>query len=798
MVSLPIDSLLERVTESLAKHSNLVIEAPPGAGKTTRVPLAVQRALGGETLVLEPRRLAARLAARRVAAELGEPVGRTVGYQVRFEDVSSPDTRVRYMTEGVLTRRLRSEAALEGVTAVVLDEFHERHLEGDLALALLLHTQRTRRPDLRLVVMSATLDAAPVARHLGDCPVLRCEGRLFGLEIGYTPHSAAPLEEQVAGALEKLLAGGWRGGVLAFLPGSVEIRRALRACAPLARRAGLLALPLYGDLPAEEQERAVAPSAEPKAIFSTNVAESSVTIEGVTAVIDSGLARVASDSPWSGLPSLTVRRVSQASCVQRAGRAGRTAPGRVIRLYSEEDFARRPARDEPEILRRELSQMLLGLLAMGIEDLYALPWLDAPPAGAVGAARKLLERLGAVDAAGRLRRVGERMAGYPLHPRLARLVVEADSRGAGREGCRIAAALSSEERLDGSVHGGRSDVLALLDQRWAPRTAQVFEQVVREVRPRREKGHAPEADLLISILTAFPDRVARQRGKGQLALAGGGAAVLAESSMVRDEWLVAVDIEERRQQGAPRVRLASGIDPEWLLDLYPEQIRETRGVEWNKTAERVESVSALWFGELALAETREGAGDSAEASALLAAMAREAGWRRFADGAEIEALMGRAELVSELTGAGRLEESDVLEALASLCRGIRSFAELESRAGGGGLAAALIERLGGSARGLLDELAPLRLRLPGGRSVRVHYARGRAPWVSARLQDFFGMRETPKVGGGKVPVVVHLLAPNQRPVQTTTDLAGFWERLYPELRRQLMRRYPKHAWPEKP
>lgn len=797
MISLPIDSLLDTIVQSLRRHPNLVIEAPPGAGKTTRVPPAIRQALGGAVLVLEPRRLAARLAARRVAAERGEPVGASVGYQVRFEEAGGPDTRLWFLTEGVLLRRLLEDRELNGVTAVLLDEFHERHLEGDVALALLLHLQRTKRPDLRLVAMSATLDAAPVAKHLGDCPVARSEGRRFELDIRYTPHSAAPLEEQVAGALSSLLREGWRGGTLVFLPGAAEIRRALRACAPLVEARGMLPLPLYGDLPPDEQDRAVAPAPQPKVIFSTNVAESSVTIEGITAVIDSGLARVASDSPWTGLPALTVRRVSQASCEQRAGRAGRTAPGRVVRLFSQDDYARRPARDEPEILRRELSQVWLGLLAMGVKDPYALPWLDAPPEEAVQAAVSLLQRLGAIDSGGKLTPAGAKMARYPLHPRLSRLVLEAGSRGAGREGCRIAAVLSAGERLASTAHGGRSDVLALLDQEWMPQTSRILQQIQDEVRPRQGKRPG-EDDLLISILAAFPDRVARRRSNRQLALAGGGAATLAEGSVVRDEWLVAVDIEERRDRGHPLVRLASGIQPEWLIELFPEQIRESKGLEWNKSAERVEASSGLWFGELAIVESREGAPDSPEVAELLAAKAIEAGWEKFAGAKEISELQARLRFVSQFAAIQPFEEADIQEALASLCQGIRSFAELKSRAGDGGLVSVLLERLGPAGRAKLEDLAPTRLRLPAGRNARVHYAEGQPPWVASRLQDFFGMRETPKIAGGKVPLAVHLLAPNQRPVQTTTDLAGFWERLYPEVRRQLMRRYPKHAWPEKP
>ena len=345
MLRLPIDPAIPRIQEHLRTRGSLLVQAPPGSGKTTRVPPALLDVLPGQVWVLEPRRLAARLAARRVAFERGEPLGQSIGYQVRFEEVAGPRTRLRFMTEGVLTRRLLSDPQLPHVSAVVLDEFHERHLDGDLALALLRRLQRGRRDDLRLVVMSATLDAGPLVRFLGGCPVVRAGSRIFDLDIFHAPYSGKPLEEQVAGALATLYDGSPPGDVLVFLPGAAEIRRAARACAPLAQRAGLLLLPLHGDLSAEEQDRAVTPADRPKVILSTNVAESSITIEGVRAVIDSGLARVASDSPWTGLPRLQVSRISRASAAQRAGRAGRTGPGRVVRLYSAEDFACRPERD---------------------------------------------------------------------------------------------------------------------------------------------------------------------------------------------------------------------------------------------------------------------------------------------------------------------------------------------------------------------------------------------------------------------------------------------------------------------
>jgi len=786
-VRLPIDPLIPEIVEHLRSAQNLVLEAEPGAGKTTRVPPALLSLDDREVLVLEPRRLAARLAARYVAAERGEQVGGTVGYQVRFEEVAGPATRLRFLTEGVLTRRLLSDPDLKRVGSVVLDEFHERHLEGDLALALLRRLQQTRRPDLRLVVMSATLDAAPVAEYLGGARAIRSEGRQYPLEIEYTPHSAAPLEEQVAGALERLAARADDGHALVFLPGAAEIRRAQTACAPLAARRDWLVLPLYGDQSPEEQDRAVGPSDRRKIILSTNVAESSITIDGVSTVIDSGVARVAGHSPWSGLPVLQVSRISQASANQRAGRAGRTGPGRAIRLYPLEDFVRRPAHDTPEIARADLAPVALLLAAMG-EGIESMAWLDAPPLSAVEHAGALLAQLGVSEPMAR------EMARYPLHPRLSRLIIEARRRGVAEDGCTVAALLSAGQRLPSrSDEISRSDLLVLLASPWDWRTSQTVRQVRRMVNPQRQQGRDEDA-LLMSVLAAFPDRVARRRQGSELQLAAGGPAQLAPASTVTtEEFLVAVEAEDRRDRKAPLVRIASGIRPEWLLDLFPERVRETRQVEWNRAAERVESVSALWFDQIAIEESR-GIADPEAAAALLASKAMEAGVARFDEIESVDAFLNRARFAAE---HGAVPLPDPEAALRELAAGLKSFGELESAARGA-LVRTMERQLPPPARRLLEEIAPERIKLPRGRSVAVHYEAGQAPWIASRLQDFFGMRSTPTVARGAVPVVVRLLAPNQRPVQMTTDLAGFWERLYPQVRRELSRRYPRHAWPEDP
>ena len=755
---LPIDSLIPDIVASLRRSPNLIVEAAPGAGKTTRVPPALL-AFGGAVLVLEPRRIAARMAARRVAAEMGEEPGETVGYQVRFEEAASARTRLRFLTEGVLTRRMISDAGLAGVSVVVLDEFHERHLETDLALALLRRLQKTKREELRIVVMSATLDAAPVAHFLGDCPVLRSEGREFDLAIGHEPYSALPLEVRVASALESVIGSESAGDVLVFLPGAAEIRQAARACEAFARGHNLLITPLYGDLPPAEQDRAVQASSQRKVILSTNIAESSITIEGVGIVIDSGLARIASDSPWTGLPSLEVKRISKAAARQRAGRAGRTGAGRVIRLYTMEDFQRRPDHDAPEIQRRELSQMCLQLEAAGVHDPLELDWLDTPPESALAAAESLLDRLGARGAS------AEKMARLPLHPRLARLVLDG-----GERGCRVAALLSSGQRVQSS------DLFRALDEPWDGRTRAVYEQLRRYVRG----GKQDDVTLARAVLAAFPDRAGRRRAGGTVLLSNGSSAVMSNPP---GEFMVAMDVEDRGDR--PAIRLACPIEPEWLMD----RAIDRSGLEWNKQAERVEAVGALLYDELVIDESRGGSIDDEEAAKLLAAKVVEAGLERFIDRAEFDGFLARV----SFAGLGPLDEAEILQSLTAVCYGLRSFADVRKAAAG--LIPMLEQRVGAK---LLDELAPPRLRLPGGRQTQVHYESGKPPWVASRLQDFFGIDESPRVGRDRVPLVIHLLAPNRRPVQTTTDLAGFWQRLYPQLRRELGRRYPKHAWPEKP
>jgi len=780
---LPIDAILPRIVASLGDNPSLVVEAPPGAGKTTRVPPALLSLGSGEVVVLEPRRIAARLAARRVASELGERVGETAGYQVRFEEAVGPRTRIRFVTEGILTRRLLSDPDLRGVDTVVLDEFHERHLDSDLALALLKRLQK-KRPGLRLVVMSATLDTAPVAAFLGGCPIVRSEGKLFELSVKHLPYSPEPLHAQMRRAVEIVIEEDRSGHILAFLPGAAEIHRAMRECGPIARRAGLLILPLYGELPPAEQDRAVAPGPQRKLILATNVAESSVTVEGVTAVIDSGLARFATYSPWTGLPTLEIARISKASARQRAGRAGRTAPGRVLRLYPEEDFLRRRDHDEPEIMRSDLSQLCLALRAMRvasfpvqhfpIQHFNDLEWLSAPPQAAIQNAESLLDRLGAAGA------MVSKLARYPLPPRLARVLVEALERGVGETGCAVAALLGSGARIDRD----KTDLLAALESPQDSRVDRIRDQIRKIARPPRQTRHDDNA-ILMSVLVGFPDRVARRRAGNHVLLSTGTSAELSGGPPAY-EFMIALDAEERKEKPLPLIRMTARIEPEWLIDLFPDRVREQSGVTWNHVKERVESQSALLYDDLVIQESRSASPDMEATAALLAKKAMEAGIERFVGPAELDQFMARVDFAG-------FDRPEIPGALRDLCLGLRSFAELKNAAQD--FIPALEKKM--DAR-RLREIAPLQIRLQKGRQTKVHYEPGKPPWIASRLQDFFGMKETPRIGAHRTPLVVHLLAPNQRAVQTTTDLAGFWERLYPQVRRELMRRYPRHDWPERP
>lgn len=820
-IDLPIDPLLPEVVDTLSTRGVVVLQAPPGAGKTTRVPAAILDALPtGDVIVLEPRRLAARLSAKRVAEERGELVGDVVGYDVRFDRAIGPRTRLSFVTEGILARRLLDDRTLRSVACVVLDEFHERHLQTDLALGMLRRLRASQRPDLKLVVMSATLDAGPVARFLGDAPILTSEGRTFPVAVDHQPRpDDRPLPSQVASAIRELCNQGLDGDVLVFLPGAAEIRKCTESCAAVARDADLHVVQLHGDLPPKEQDAAIAPSSRRKVILSTNVAETSVTIEGVVAVIDSGLARIAGHDPWTGRTTLDVGKIARASAIQRAGRAGRVRPGRAIRLYTKGDFDARPEHDTPEALRADLAEPVLMLEASGI-DPRAFDWLSPPPGGALDGAMALLRRLHAIDDTG-VTDTGRRMTRFPLAPRLARVLVEAERRGVADDAC-VATAILAHGRdvyqrgFEDTATDAASDlsvrVTDLRDRHGVDRGAaaqieRIRAQLARLVDGRRA-AEDPDAALRMSILAGFPDRVARRRQGSQgrlgasrdLLLCTGGSAVLAESSVVRTAlFLVAVEAQDRRGQTV--VWMASAIEPEWLIDMFPDDVRETVDVSWNANAERVEATERMVYEKLILDESPAGrAAEGAIAQALVdRALAKGIG--SFMPGDALDELRARIAFLREsapdladAAGIAPLDDAALRSMLVAHCAGKRSFAELREA----GLLDEVRAEIGHAALARLDELAPTHVVLGNGRRAKVDYVPGQAPAISSRLQDFFGSVDTPRVAKNRVPLVLHLLAPNGRDVQVTTDLAGFWDRHYPKLRSELMRRYPRHAWPEDP
>lgn len=883
MIPLPIDPLLPEIVAGLAARRAVVVEAPPGAGKTTRVPRALLEAVApgarggtsgagsdrpGEILVLQPRRLPARLGAARVAEELGERVGETVGYTVRFEEVGGPRTRLRFVTEGILTRRLLTDPDLRGISAVVLDEFHERHLATDLALALIRRLQLGRRPDLQLCVMSATLDAEAIASYLDGCPRVRSEGRRFDVAVEHqTQPDDRPLAVQVAGAVRRAVREGPPGDVLVFLPGAAEIRRCEEALGELARAADLAVMVLHGDLPLEAQARVVGPSPRRKIILSTNVAETSVTIDGVVAIVDSGLARVAGHSPWSGLPTLSLAKISQASAIQRAGRAGRTRPGIAYRLYTRHDFEQRRTHETPEIARLDLAEVVLTLRALGVRDVVGFDWLTPPPVASVTVAEELLRRLGATDAAGALTDRGRRMLRFPVHPRLARVLVEAEDRGVGDEGAVLAALIGERdvrERSGGHGFGSRSgggtpgggrpgagdggaDVIALLEAFERARAARFARDVVRSggldpratesaerarkqlaglLRGRGDRRPVPapspmgatakgsatpsavtsaartraalDRELARAALAGFPDRVGRRREAGArtLVLAAGGTAELGYEP--DGDFLIALDAEERAAGGrgpTTTVRLGCSIDPDWLADVEGGDLRATDTLELDAATERVVRRSRLAFGALTLDETVCPAEPSPEVSRLLVEGAIARGLDAFDEPGALASLRARLQVLARAypeLGVPELGDETLRATLTAACEGLRSFSELRAV----GLGRRVADALPPAVRARLAADAPSTVTLPGGRSVAVQYEADQPPWIESRLQDFFGLSRGPSVAGGRTPLTLHLLAPNGRAVQVTNDLDSFWRNHYPSLRRELGRRYPRHAWPE--
>ena len=824
MRPLPIDPLLPEVVATLGRSRRLIVRAAPGAGKTTRVPAALlDGGLAGDrhVVVLEPRRIAARAAAEFVARERGGVVGAEIGYRVRFEQRGGPSTRLWFVTEGVFGRQLVADPFLEDVGVVVLDEFHERHLAGDVALAVVRHLQETVRPDLRLVVMSATLDTDAITRVLDGAAALTSEGRSFPVAIEHD-ETEGPLPARVAAALRRTLAVA--GDVLVFLPGAAEIRRTADAIAPLTAAAGVDVVPLHGDLPLDAQERALRPGPRRRVVLATNVAETALTVEGVTTVIDSGLARVARFDPRHGINVLRLQGVSRAAAEQRAGRAGRTAPGRCIRLWSRAEHAGRRAFETPEMLRLDLARTALELRAWGLAAVGELAWIDAPPAAALARADRLLALLGAVDAAsGALTPTGRRLLELPAEPRIARLLVEAERAGAGDDGALVAALASERDVLaSGRAFGttrdfppGPSDLLLRADlfldaarRRFAPEACRALGLEPRAVhaveRARRQLGRilarAGSGDartLLRLVLAGFPDRVARRRAAGapRAIMVGGTGIVLAAESVVREaDLFVAVDVERTAGPEA-RVRVASAIEAAWLAELFPGSVTDATELVFDATAARVVARVRTRYHDLVLAETTRTDVDRSAAGEILAGVVRRDPRGLLDDGAQ--ALLARlAFLRRAMPDLGLPDDPDALaaDALAGLAAGRTALAEVRRA----DAHAAIVAQLSPVQRAALAREAPPVHVLPSGRHATLRYPADRPPVVAARIQELFGLHATPRLAAGRVPLVVELLAPNDRPVQVTDDLASFWRTTYAEVRKQLRGRYPKHDWPEDP
>jgi ATP-dependent helicase HrpB len=838
--NLPIDAVLPDLTTSLMNNSGVVLRAPAGAGKTTRVPQALLDAgfgNSGQIVMLEPRRIAARTAARRIASEAGVRLGDLVGYRVRFENVSSPDTRILVVTEGVLLRRLQDDACLEHVSCIIFDEFHERRLDSDLALAMVRRVQQLVRPELKIVVMSATLDPKPVAMFLGDCPVIDSPGRQYSVRVEYLPHAdRRPITELATTGVDRALKAT-DGDILVFLPGVGEIQRTRVLLQAHAERHGFALMTLFGDMPAEEQDRVLAPVSRRKVILSTNVAETSITIDGVTAVVDTGLARQMVFDPDVGLDRLELVPVSRAATDQRAGRAGRTQPGVCFRLWDESSQRRRRETEIPEIRRVDLSASVLQLLVWGEDHPEAFPWFESPPIEAIQNALRLLRMLGAVDDRG-VTDTGRLLSRFPVHPRLACLIVNGARNGCLDRAATLAALLSEREpflrnasappsappREVQSMVRSRSDVIdrleavesAMHEGRMQSRFGEVhrgaLQTIVRTARQLRECGNsvmtqpagsevsqnliheASNDGLARSLLAAFPDRVARRReAVGDRALMVGGRGVrLGPNSAVFDaQFFVCVDVDGAGSEAL--VRQASAVERDWLESAAVV----TTAMFFHPTQKQVVARRRVSYLDLVLEESPSPIEDPAAASQVLFEASRpvmeevlpdDEGWRNLlARVSCLKAWLPDQELPE-------INEALLTELLRRQCQGRRSFAELRQSL----WTQTLRTLVGFDAMQRVEREAPEQITVPSGNRIRLVYEAGKPPVLPVRIQEVFGWKETPRIACGRVAVLLHLLAPNMRPQQITDDLSSFWTNTYPVVKKELRRRYPKHSWPDDP
>ena len=818
MNALPIDAVLPELCAALAARDECVLQAPPGAGKTTRVPLALlgEPWLAGQTiLMLEPRRLAARAAAERLASELGEALGETVGYRIRLDSRVGPRTRIEVVTEGILARRLQDDPGLEGVGLVIFDEFHERSLDADLALALTLNGRALLRDSpLKVLLMSATLDGERLAALLGDAPVVASEGRLHPVEIrwGAPAQPGEWVEPRVVQTILQALAEE-SGSLLVFLPGQAEIRRVQEQLQQsLAGRAGILLCPLHGELDLPAQRAAIEPAAagQRKVVLATNIAETSLTIDGVRVVVDAGLARVPRFDPASGMTRLDTQRISRASATQRAGRAGRLSPGVCYRLWSQAQHEQLPAYGEAEILQADLASLALQLARWGAAP-DELAWLDAPPAAAYAQARDLLVRLGALEARGSLTAHGQAMAGLPAHPRLAHLLLRGQALGLGALAADLAALLSERDILRGAgadLHSrlsllagdGRASAVARGGVQRARQLARQFRGYLRGAVDSPQADPEPSRWLGALLALAYPDRVARQRrpGGAEYRLANGRAAQFAEpDALMKHAWLVVADLGSRQGQREERIYLAAELDPALFDGPLAEQVSQQEVLDWDEREGVLRAERQRRVGELVLdSQPLPGLDEAARARALLA-LVRRKGLALLPWTPELRQWQARIALLRglDLQQQGASDWPDLSDAalLAGLEDWLQPWLGKVSR-----LSHFASLDLAGILAGLLpwplpqqlETLAPKTLEVPSGSRIALDYSE-QPPVLAVRLQELFGLAATPCIAGGRQPVLLHLLSPARRPVQVTRDLASFWANTYAEVKKDLKGRYPK-------
>ncbi|MDR0993301.1 MAG: ATP-dependent helicase HrpB [Verrucomicrobiota bacterium] len=842
---LPIHEIQPRLAKAIKHAKRILLSAPTGSGKSTQIPqmLLDMGALGtqGRVVVLQPRRLATRMLAERVAQERGGNLGDEVGYQIRFESHIGADTRIQFETEGILLRRMLSEPTLPGVAAIVFDEFHERHVYGDVTLAQALELQRTSRPDLLVVVMSATLDTRLLEPYLAPCELIRSEGRMHPVEVAYLSRplhgDPEPPWEAAAAAYENAVRNGRaEGDTLIFMPGAYEIQRTIEALRHTPAAKGALLLPLHGELPPQEQDAAVSPQTGRKIVVATNVAETSLTIEGIRLVIDSGLARVARFDPWRGINTLLVEHISKASADQRAGRAGRTAPGYALRLWTEAEQAGRAEQDVPEIKRVDPAEILLTLKALGIEDVEAFPWLEPPEPKAMERALGLLHDLGALDAAGRPSPLGLRMLCFPLHPRYSRMLLAAAERGAVRPIALIAAIAQGrplfvrnagkqtvEQRRDILGDTGGSD-LFLLMRAWhyarnnrfdvgrcrrlgihaaaARQVGPLWERFLRIAESQRlpvETAAPEDEDIAKCILAGFSDQVARRLDKGTLRceLVHGRRGELARDSIADEaDLLVANEIHEiGRGDGELQVLLtqATAIQEAWLRDLYPDDFADQTSVQWDSAARRVTARRETTFRGLVLTAKPLESPPAEEAARLLAKAVLHGECTLKEWGHAVEQWMARVNLLAEAWPEWALPTYDEAARellLQQICHGSASYKDIKTKP----VLHTVKSLLSPAQQALVDQHAPERVELANERKVNIHYAQAAQPFISARIQELFGVDRLPTLAAGRIPLTLHILAPSHRPVQITRDLPGFWRDHYPRIKQELQRKYPKHEW----